>query len=101
MNKRCIYDDLTVEEYEKADYMMLVLAMKETVEMMDARDMSGLATFWEQCICWTRVSRVGPISQLADIFGQYRYIGIGKLDIGIGKLDIGIGKLDIGNGLSV
>jgi hypothetical protein len=53
-DKRCIYDDLTVEEYEKADYMMLVLAMKETVEMMDVRDMSGLATFWEQCICWTR-----------------------------------------------
>ena len=30
-----------------------------------------------------------PIYRFADIFGRYRYIGIGKLDIGIGKLDIG------------
>jgi len=27
----------------------------------------------------------------ADIFGRYRYIGIGKLDIGIGHIGIGIG----------
>ena len=33
-DKRCIYDDLTVEEYERADYMMMVVSMKETVEMM-------------------------------------------------------------------
>ena len=43
-----------MEEYERANYMMLVMSMKETVEMMDIKDVSGLATFWEQCICWTR-----------------------------------------------
>ena len=39
--------------------------------------------------------RVRPIYRLADIsadiFGRYRYIGIGKLDIGIGHIGIGIG----------
>jgi hypothetical protein len=33
--------------------MMLVVSMKETVEMMNTQDVSGLATFWKQCI-WTR-----------------------------------------------
>ena len=40
-------------------------------------------------------NRVRPIYRLADIsadiFGRYRYIGIGKLDIGIGHIGIGIG----------
>ena len=36
-------------------------------------------------------SRVGPIYRSADIFGRYRYIGIGKLDIGISHISIGIG----------
>ena len=47
--------------------------------------------------CWVEfhTSRVRPIYWLADIsadiFGRYRYIGIGKLDIGIGHIGIGIG----------
>ena len=53
-DKRSICDDLTVAEYEKADYMMLVICMKETVEMISTQDVSGLATFWKCCICWTR-----------------------------------------------
>ena len=35
--------------------------------------------------------RDSPIYRVADIFGRYRYIGIGKLDIGIGRIGIGIG----------
>ena len=35
------------------------------------------------------IYRLADIS--ADIFGRYRYIGIGKLDIGIGHIGIGIG----------
>ena len=28
--------------------------MKETLEMINTQDVSGLATFWKRCICWTR-----------------------------------------------
>ena len=48
----------------------------------------------ENCVLMPCV-RVRPIYRLADIsadiFGRYRYIGIGKLDIGIGHIGIGIG----------
>ena len=33
--------------------------------------------------------RVRPIYRLTDIFGRYRYIGIGKLDMSIGNIGIG------------
>ena len=33
---------------ERANYNMLVVSMKETVEMMNTKDMSELATFWEK-----------------------------------------------------
>ena len=43
----------------------------------------------------TTTTRVRPIYRLvdisADIFGRYRYIGIGQQDIGIGHIGIGIG----------
>jgi hypothetical protein len=33
---------------ERANYNMLVVSMKETVEMMNTKDVSELATFWEK-----------------------------------------------------
>ena len=41
-------------DYERADYMMLVVAMEETVEMLSTQDLSGLAVFWDGCVCWTK-----------------------------------------------
>ena len=31
-----------------------MVSMKETLEMINTQDVSGLSTFWNQCICWTR-----------------------------------------------
>ena len=54
----------------------------------------GLHNILQWVLWWAGLSpRVGPIYRLANIFGQYRYIGISKWDIGIGHIgiDIGIG----------
>ena len=51
-DKRTIYNKLTVKDYGMADYMMLVLAMEETIEMLTTQDLSGLAVFWKGCVCW-------------------------------------------------
>merc|ERR1711940_331668 len=53
-DKRSIYDELTVLDYERADYMMLVLSMEETVGMLTTQDLSGLAVYWQGCVCWTK-----------------------------------------------
>ncbi|MCP4995043.1 MAG: hypothetical protein GY934_14860, partial [Gammaproteobacteria bacterium] len=53
-DKRSIYDELNVLDYERADYMMLVLSMEETVGMLTTQDLSGLAVFWQGCVCWTK-----------------------------------------------
>ena len=53
-DKRSIYDELTVLDYERAAYMMLVVAMEETVEMLTTQDLSGLAVYWDGCVCWTK-----------------------------------------------
>lgn len=54
-----ITDRLTVEDYARADQLMAVMAMKETVEMTSNSDLSGLAPFWEGCVAYTR-GRMGP-----------------------------------------
>ena len=58
-DRMAITKPLTVEDYEKADYIMKIIAMKETVEMMRTSDMSGLAPFSSQLVFWTR-GRLGP-----------------------------------------
>ena len=52
--KRSIYEELTVLDYERADCMRLVVAMEEIVEMLTMRDLSGLAVYWDGCVCWTK-----------------------------------------------
>ena len=53
-------------------------------------DLGCLFRLYNENLPNTPLPRVGPIYQLADIFGRYRYIGIGKQDIGIGHIGIGI-----------
>ena len=58
-DRMAIIKPLVVEDYEKADYIMKVIAMKDTVELMKASDLSGLAPFSSQLVFWTR-GRLGP-----------------------------------------
>ena len=59
ISKNSIFDPLTVEDYDRADQLMAVLAMKDTVYMMRNSDLSGLAPFWEGCVIYTK-GRLGP-----------------------------------------
>ena len=52
-DKRSIFDEPSVLDHKRADYMMLVVAMEETVEMLSTQDLSGLAVYWDGCVCWT------------------------------------------------
>ena len=56
--KRSIYEELTVLDYETADFMRLVVAMEEIVEMLTMQDLSGLSVYWDGCVCWTK-ERIG------------------------------------------
>ena len=58
-DRSAIAEPLSVEDYRRADYLMKVIAMKETVEMMQTSDLSGLALFSSGLIFWTR-GRMGP-----------------------------------------
>ena len=53
-NKESIEAELEVEDYERADQMIAVLAMRETAEMLKFNDLSGLAPFWTGCVWYTR-----------------------------------------------
>ena len=67
LNKTSILDPLTVEDYNRADQLMRVMAMRETVEMMEKQDLSGLSPFWEGCVAYTH-GRLGP--SMKKLLGQ-------------------------------
>ena len=71
------------------------LPMKIDQGLRDSREMVEAV---EAMVAEEAASRDRPIYRSADIFGRYRYIGIGKLDIGISLsvLVSVIGWIDIG-----
>ena len=54
LDKRSIFNEISMKDYEVTDSMMFVMLMEETNEMFSTQNLSGLAFSWKGGVCWTQ-----------------------------------------------